>query len=401
MIDLSDLIEAQLRNGFRRLRFVPLLESAFQQHHAQHAVGQRLLMLVIAAILVAAMPFVDGWLLNPPEAFMQQARWVQFGLMLPAILLAAACTADRRLRRFADPLGVIALLVVVGGWTYQRYIGLQMGYAVPAILIGVVLAAVFALAGLMFWAVAPAGVLGLLVYAMVEIGTQDSASVSWYDIVGLFLLALVTGLAGYLREHSERANWLRNKLLEQLALRDSLTGLLNHRSFRQLYRQTVNLARREKRPLLIAAIDVDRFKPFNDLYGHPSGDDCLVRITQLFRRFSQRSVDLVGRVGGDEFALVWYDIDEAAARSRLEALRREVEELAIPHRGHGTQEASVVTISVGATWLKPDDPTDADQVFERVDAALYGAKRTGRNLVVWEDRTTVVAAESAAARGAP
>ena len=405
MADLGEIIERQLQQGFRKLRFVPALEQAFREYHAQDAKVQRLLMLIIGAVLVAAMPFLDAWVLNPPAEYVVEARRVQFGLMLPAILLATAFTADPRLQRWSDAMGLAALFVVVCGWVYQRHLGAQLGYDVPAILIGVVLAGLFALAGLMFWAVAPVGVLGLIIFAAVEVGANEVARVDWYDILGLTMLALVTGLAGYLREYSERANWLRNNLLKHLSLQDPLTGLLNHRAFRQLYRQILNVARREQRAILVAALDVDHFKAYNDRYGHPRGDDCLVRLTQLLKQYSQRGVDLVGRVGGEEFALVWYHIDQASARRRLETLREDVEKkLAIPHDGHPGPKGSVVTVSAGAIWLPPESQADADVLFSSVDAALYEAKHQGRNRVVFgvpPAASATAAGEVADLRGTP
>lgn len=384
MADIGELIEQQIQRGYRRLRFMTELEKPFRQHQAQQAVLQRLMMLMIGAVLITAAPFVDAWLLNPPEAYLRQARYVQFGFMLPAIFLATAFTADSRLRPWSDGVGLIALFVVVCGWVYQRHLGDQYDYPVPAILIGVVLAGLFALAGLMFWAVAPVAVLGLMIFAGVEIGSKKIAQVDWYDILGLTMLALVTGLAGYMREYNERTNWLRNQLLTQLSLQDPLTGLLNHRAFLQLYRQMVHVAFQERRAIVVAAIDLDHFKSYNDRYGHPRGDDCLMRVTTLLKEYAQRNVDLVGRVGGEEFAMVWYDVDEIASAQRLESLRVALEQrLAIPHESYPGKTSAVVTLSAGAIWLPAGELVNAEALYSRVDALLYEAKRQGRNRVVF------------------
>jgi len=383
MADFGDTLERQLLKGFRRLRFDPELERAFREHQVHEALSQRLLLLIIGAVLVAVMPFLDAWVLHPPEEFMVESRRIQFCVILPSMLLAAAFAADPRLRRWADPVGLLALFVVVCGWVYQRHIGAEYGYEVPAILVGVVVAGLFALAGLLFWTVAPVAVIGLILFAAVEIGTNGIADTNWYSILGLFMLALVTGVAGYSHEYSQRANWLRSSLLNYLTLHDPLTRLLNYRAFQQLYRQILSVAHRERRPVLVVALDVDHFKAFNDRYGHPKGDECLRQVTALLKKRSQRTVDLVARTGGEEFALVWYDIAETASRNRLEQLRQAVADLAIPNEGHPGQVGAVVTVSVGAVWLAPQAPADADSVFRAADAALYEAKRKGRNRVVF------------------
>src|SRR6267142_6258930 len=153
--DLSGTLQQQLRVGFQRLRFAPELEREFRAYQMNTVLVQRLLLLLIGALMIACMPFFDALLLHPPEEFIPESRRIQFGIILPALLLAFAFTADPRLRRWSDPAGLLALLTVIGGWVYQRYVGVQYGYEVPALLIAVILSGVLSLSGLLFWTVAP------------------------------------------------------------------------------------------------------------------------------------------------------------------------------------------------------------------------------------------------------
>ena len=151
---------------------------------------------------------------------------------------------------------------------------------------------------------------------------------------------------------------------------DSLTQLGNHRSYQEEVRAAVGDARRTGAPLNLAVVDLDEFKLTNDRAGHRAGDDLLVRVAAHLGL--GRPTDRAFRVGGDEFAVLLPDTDADGARAATDRLRELVE-----------RECSPVTLSVGLAQLADDDDTDA--LWERADAALYEAKRRGRNTVVAYD----------------
>ncbi|HUS24442.1 MAG TPA: diguanylate cyclase [Candidatus Binatia bacterium] len=398
MHDVVDVLERQLRSGFRSLRFAPELESEFRTEQSESVIVQRLLLLLAGAVLVAGMPFFDGLLLSPPADYIPIARMVEFGGILPALLLAFAFTADPRLRRWCDTAGILALMVVVGGWTYLRHVGAEYGYDLPTILIGVVLAGAFSLAGLFFWAVAPVAALGLCLFAGLELWTRGSTDQSWFNIVALFMLALVTALAGYLQEYHTRAAWLRRRQLKELSLRDPLSGLLNYRAFEQAWQELYNRAAREHRALTVAVVDIDFFKAYNDHYGHPRGDECLRRVADVLRSAAQTPADLVARTGGEEFVIAWPDLTEADAAFRLRTVCREVRELAIPHQGMPQHAAGVVTISIGGVSGVPDPALPAIAMLCSADERLYDSKRAGRDRVTFASLAESVPAARAALR---
>lgn len=167
--------------------------------------------------------------------------------------------------------------------------------------------------------------------------------------------------------------------LRQLSLTDELTGLDNRRHFDRFLSTEWRRCRRAREPLALLLIDVDHFKPFNDLYGHVAGDECLAKLGGLLRRFARRPGDLAVRYGGEEFALILSGTDESGACTVAERLVRAVRELAIPHEASAA--APVITVSVGIASGRPDAGGSPADLLAAADAALYEAKEAGRNRV--------------------
>lgn len=170
---------------------------------------------------------------------------------------------------------------------------------------------------------------------------------------------------------------LANQRLEQLSITDVLTGVANRRRFQEVLDAEWYRARSGGRPLALAIVDIDHFKRYNDHYGHPSGDQCLRRVALQLER-SGGANNLVARYGGEEFAVVMPDTGLGAAREVAERLRAAVASLAEPHEAVAD---GVVTTSIGIAATTPTTDTSPDQLLEQADAALYRAKRTGRNRV--------------------
>lgn len=165
---------------------------------------------------------------------------------------------------------------------------------------------------------------------------------------------------------------------QQLAITDSLTGWYNRRGFFELGRRELERARRFGRPLTAIMFDLDHFKRVNDTYGHATGDQVLAGLAELCRH-ELREVDLLGRYGGEEFAVLLPESGLTIARPVGERLRRRVEQ-GIFNTNRGPIK---ITISLGVTALD-EKSTDLEGLIERADQALYAAKRAGRNRVcVW------------------
>jgi diguanylate cyclase (GGDEF)-like protein/PAS domain S-box-containing protein len=170
-----------------------------------------------------------------------------------------------------------------------------------------------------------------------------------------------------------------NRRLEALAGQDGLTGLANRRTFDDALSREHRRALRERSRLAMLMIDVDWFKAFNDRYGHPAGDECLKRVSRAIENTLPRPGDLVARFGGEEFAVLLPNTDEAAAAVMADRIRRAVLALAIEH---DACPALVVTISAGVAAFAPTAfELGFDSLVRRADQALYRAKHLGRNMV--------------------
>lgn len=179
------------------------------------------------------------------------------------------------------------------------------------------------------------------------------------------------------RQVADRTSDLRaaNERLKRLAMTDPLTGCANRRHFMQCATEAVAQAVRDGAPLSLAVLDLDDFKRINDTHGHPAGDAVLVMAGQ-FLTGHLRETDLVGRVGGEEFALLMPNTDAEGATMLAERLCVTL----AAGQVSGDNATIQVTASIGVAELRPDD--DLDTLYARADSALYAAKQGGRNRVI-------------------
>lgn len=213
----------------------------------------------------------------------------------------------------------------------------------------------------------------------VEFSTPESAlSPNALQLV-IFLFVIAQGIAGsmgFILLIKERAD--RNNL--QLAMTDSLTGLFNRRAFMSLAEKECTFAKRNCLPLALVMIDIDHFKSINDRYGHAAGDAALAGVAKMLSS-RLRKQDTIGRYGGEEFCAILPSTDLPGAAAVGEALRAALESTPLP-LAHGD---IYLTISIGITAYPEKEAgqsPDLDQLFENADAALYQAKREGRNRIV-------------------
>ncbi|MBV1854733.1 diguanylate cyclase domain-containing protein [Catellatospora tritici] len=186
-------------------------------------------------------------------------------------------------------------------------------------------------------------------------------------------------LASLERKVAQRTEELTaaNARLELLSSTDALTGLANRRRWEQRLAGEWERASRTGAPLALAMVDIDHFKPYNDHYGHPAGDDCLQRVAGALTR-NLRQIDLVARYGGEEFAVLMPGIGVERARQVGERLRGAVAALDEPH---AVTSDGIVTVSVGVASMTPGPGRDAEGLVRLADVELYRAKRSGRNQV--------------------
>lgn len=206
--------------------------------------------------------------------------------------------------------------------------------------------------------------------------------------VNMTLLAFINSLMLYffsvslacivmlvMRSFRQKA-FLLEKELTLIARHDSLTGACNRGYLTELATREVALARRHARPLAVAMLDIDNFKSVNDTYGHDVGDTVIKLLVNTCTD-NLRMIDHFGRIGGEEFACVLPETDEAAAMLCAERLRQSIAALSIDT----PQERFQFTVSIGVAILIPGH-ADWHAVLKDADAALYRAKREGRNRVI-------------------
>jgi diguanylate cyclase (GGDEF)-like protein len=182
--------------------------------------------------------------------------------------------------------------------------------------------------------------------------------------------------SGYLERIRRRDFRLRRSYRTE-ARTDALTGLINRRCFVELYQREAARLQRQKRSFAVAIVDIDRFKAINDRHGHQAGDDVLKAMARLLEG-TVRATDLVARWGGEEFAILFPDLSGDSGAVSAERIRAAIQD----RRVGGGLAAGPVTVSIGVTAIEGIE--DIERVIARADAALYRAKRNGRNRVEFE-----------------
>ena len=174
-----------------------------------------------------------------------------------------------------------------------------------------------------------------------------------------------------------------NRKLANLSATDGLTGLPNRRHFDETFEIEWQRATRLSLPLAVAMLDVDEFKAYNDHFGHQAGDDCLRCVGAVLRACAQRSGDLAARYGGEEFVVILPGVGREEGLTLAENIRKTVQAQGLQHTE--TSPAGVVTVSVGIASCTPHPGDSPEDLLKAADAAMYEAKRRGRNKVVVAD----------------
>lgn len=167
--------------------------------------------------------------------------------------------------------------------------------------------------------------------------------------------------------------------MKGLAETDELTGIANRRAFDAAISAECHKAAIDGAPVSLLVIDVDRFKAYNDAYGHPAGDSCLKQVGECLRALAKRPSDVVARYGGEEFVALFPGTDLKAASGLAEKFRSALEQRNIPHSG---SEHGIVTASIGVSSMTGYNvQLSPAELVSRADEAVYRAKNAGRNRV--------------------
>jgi len=223
-------------------------------------------------------------------------------------------------------------------------------------------------------------------YAGVPLLTHDGAAVASLCILkhepqptDTFNLSPLADLGAIAMDELEL--WRHNQELSRAAERDGLTDLANRRAFDAALDRAWLRLQRTRQPLSLLMLDLDHFKALNDHAGHRAGDEVLRQFSRILSQAARRADDLAARYGGEEFALILPDMNGDEALGLAKVLKAALETAAIPHpRGIDKR----VTASMGLATVGADDVDSVDTLVRHADAALYDAKREGRDrIAVW------------------
>ncbi len=211
---------------------------------------------------------------------------------------------------------------------------------------------------------------------IVPMGPADAAMAGQrYTLVQIADVSPTVARERLLKAHADR--------MSDLVHIDALTGLGNRRFFDESMAAEVRASSRSSTSLALVLMDIDRFKQFNDLYGHPAGDRCLQGVANVLKAVCRRPRDLVARYGGEELAVILPDTDLAGAVQVAKDILQKLRDLHIPHADNLGE--AMVTLSGGVYACPPNAEESVETLIQKADLALYAAKNGGRNRVFYFD----------------
>jgi diguanylate cyclase (GGDEF)-like protein len=324
------------------------------------------------AILTAGLYFLYAGIesvLTPDSALgtLQVLRAAGIGLLLSGIALISLLPTWRAVNQV---LLVIAPVTAVAGNLYLVAHGQSFELYAPEIYLALVWT--FSVSGLTLRHAIPSTAASTVLVSAYVAAAHPEQSEPLLHLLWV-LSALAFGLlSAFLLERRDRRLFAQRQRLERLAAFDDLTGLWNQRQIRERLAREIARCERTGAELSVIMLDIDHFKQVNDRFGHVVGDAVLAELGALLSEHV-RNVDLVGRIGGEEFLVVLPETEQPPAVQVAEKLR-----LAMAEHAFSTGETQTASFGVAAYHAGDS----LDDLLERADQALYGAKRAGRNRVV-------------------
>lgn len=388
----DNLVESTLTRSNIWLRFPAALEALFQNDSLE----PRRKLLIVCAFIGCFSTFLGT--LNADKLTPDIATMV-WRILWTWEALALLCTATvwflpKRLRRNWQGEALTALFaftldVILIWWARSNSLDTAITHS-ATVMIAVVYVCIAARLRF-YWALGVAVAVFVSYSAFVHGNTPTQDLVVSGNIALMALSFIFVLLANYTFEYRERRNWLLRKLDDQqrdalvetsqylrtLAAQDSLTGLYNRRQFNSELAHAWNEARQSGQGLAMLMLDVDFFKRYNDSYGHPAGDTCLVKIAEQLSQFALARGGVAARFGGEEFALLLPSYTPEQAMEAATALCEAVREAGIDHRESSIAE--YVTASIGVAQLVPRLTDKTSKLIALADQALYQAKSNGRD----------------------
>ncbi len=341
----------------------------------------------------------------PPDIRKRLLAWLQPILIVlagSALVLVLAVTPQDGLHRSVYPPLIVVILILLSAAVILNRIGYTTPSAActvaaaiigpwgslvldPGVFLGdffpLIYVSVSVLLSSMLFPLLFTGILASVQFAaliLVVAYSPASLLVNWPSFLAFIcIISLLSIAANYMVARHLKLIASQHEELQELTIRDHLTGLFNRRYFEATLEYEIQRAAQKELPIGLILMDIDFFKQFNDRLGHAAGDDLLRRIGSLLCQKTDIA-DIVCRLGGDEFAVVIPHADQAAVEQTAELLRTELKQLELSYR---SEELTAVSVSQGIA-LFPDHGTTREELILSADAALYRAKDQGRDRVV-------------------
>ncbi|WP_137155292.1 GGDEF domain-containing protein [Rhizobium sp. FKL33] len=377
-----DQIDHELAGGFRWLRFADALERSYGREFAEARIKLAMFWALVGTFIYDLVYFGDVTMMH--DVFPQLA-FVRFCIFTPYAFIAVWLVRRRPTALNYDLLAIS--VCVLGGF-------LPMAASVPSQSPHFFVYQNGNIATLLFFVIAlqprfPAIVIGLATLCTVHFtliqmnGSLDAVAFS--GVITFFVtLAIFLALSAYFMERKDRLNFLnrlRGELLQaelrHQSERDELTGLYNRRSLSRIAKSVWE--RPASTAVSVIMLDIDHFKLYNDVHGHVEGDACIRQVSACVAE-EIRELGAAFRYGGEEILILLPGCDGNTAQMVAEQLRQVIEASAVPH--HGLAEGGVVTASLGVSSAQ-SGLFSLDDLVRAADAALYDAKRGGRNMAAF------------------
>lgn len=381
-----------------RLPMAAPLEAAFRDHQRNHAIS----VFRVNIMIISVIYMLVGWGIYTiiPEADLH--RWLAlFGGIGGVIVMAATLSWVPRFDRwFHVYVGIasgiaVALSVMITGVQADPATGPLTQATLTYCLV-----IIYGMVGLRLSQALLAGWLGGVVgVLMADIsGGQFNWGLSLVTFGGSNILGMC--LAYYAEYHSRAMFLLQlNQIdkLEHLVSEDPLTGLSNRRYLDKAMAQEWLRASRQQQPLAVVMIDIDRFKAYNDYYGHVAGDTCLRTISAIIAHYARRPGDVAARYGGEEFALLLPNMELDQAMAHVGRMLREIRAAELPHAPAAGRP--FVTVSIGVAVTTPVLHRAPETLVDLADHAMYEAKHEGGDRYRFAEPRLMVVGKGAASKG--
>lgn len=381
-IDLRDFpasayaLELKRRTAF--LRFAPPLEAEYSISHLAR-VRRRVRVWFTLAFVIRVMIAIDQ---VRRTGVSSEFALIHLGAIVPCSLFLMWLAWGRH---FGSLYLRMAPILVPLFYALVAIVGARMladGRFEQFAVFPVVLIAVYFFTGLKFREALLTVIFLLITFSIASFAVGLAPTVLLKCMVVLVITSVVGSIVCWDVEKNYRENFIERALTGELLARDSLTGLMNRRTFDEHLLRVWQQALRDQCSIAVCMIDVDHFKRYNDAFGHQAGDIALRTVARLIQEFARRPLDLAARYGGEEFAMIFYDLAPDDVHAIAERLIKAVQAERINPREALVKPELELTISIGVGLISPMAGRTPLGAVQLADEALYEAKHAGRNRLI-------------------